>query len=52
MQVFISTGKMGEFGFMVGTGMPAMETIQSAIITNAKLWQMVPKLGQIQKGFY
>ena len=37
---------------MVAAGMPAMETIQSATITNAMLLQMEQKIGQIQKGFF
>ncbi|QNM84202.1 amidohydrolase family protein [Polaribacter pectinis] len=41
-----------EFGFMVEAGMPAMETIQSATITNAMLLKMENEIGQIQKGFY
>jgi len=41
-----------EFGFMVAAGMPAMETIQSATITNAMLLQMEHKIGQIQTGFF
>ncbi|RCS27617.1 amidohydrolase family protein [Polaribacter sp. WD7] len=41
-----------EFGYMVEAGMPAMETIQSATITNAKLLKMENEIGQIQKGFY
>ncbi len=41
-----------EFGFMVAAGMPAMETIQSATITNAMLLQMQNEIGQIKKGFY
>ena len=41
-----------EFGFMVEAGMPAMETIQSATITNAMLLKMENKIGQIKKGFY
>lgn len=40
-----------EFGFMVEAGMPAMETIQSATITNAMILKMENKLGQIKKGF-
>ena len=40
-----------EFGFMVEAGMPAMETIQSATITNAKILNMSTEIGQIQKGF-
>ena len=41
-----------EFGFMVEAGMPAMETIQSATITNAKLLKMETEIGQIEKGFF
>ncbi len=41
-----------EFGFMVEAGMPAMETIQSATITNAKILKMNDEIGQIQKGFF
>lgn len=40
-----------EFGFMVEAGMPAIETIQSATITNAMILKMENKLGQIKKGF-
>lgn len=40
-----------EFGYMVEVGMPAMEAIQSATITNAGILKMKDKLGQIQKGF-
>ncbi|AUP78800.1 metal-dependent hydrolase family protein [Flavivirga eckloniae] len=40
-----------EFGFMVEAGMPAMETIQSATITNAKILEMDDKIGQIKAGF-
>ena len=41
-----------EFGYMVEAGMPAMETIQSATITNAKILKMDTEIGQIAKGFY
>lgn len=41
-----------EFGFMVAVGMPAIETIQSATITNAKILGMENELGQLKKGFY
>jgi imidazolonepropionase-like amidohydrolase len=41
-----------EFGFMVEGGMPAMETIQSATVTNAMLLNMENEIGQIKKGFY
>lgn len=40
-----------EFGYMVEAGMPAIEAIQSATITNAKLLGMENELGQIKKGF-
>ncbi|WP_298418662.1 amidohydrolase family protein [uncultured Kordia sp.] len=40
-----------EFGFMVEAGMPAMETIQSATITNAKILGMENELGQLKAGF-
>jgi imidazolonepropionase-like amidohydrolase len=41
-----------EFGFMLEAGMPAMETIQSATITNAMLLKMESEIGQIKKGFF
>ena len=41
-----------EFGFMVEAGMPAMETIQAATITNAMLLRMENEIGQIKEGFY
>jgi len=41
-----------EFGFMVEAGMPAMETLQSATVTNAMLLKMENAIGQIKKGFY
>ena len=41
-----------EFGFMVEAGMPAMETIQSATITNAMLLNMEDEIGQLKKGFF
>ncbi|WP_025741164.1 metal-dependent hydrolase family protein [Aquimarina pacifica] len=40
-----------EFGFMTEAGMPAIETIQSATITNAKILNMENQLGQIATGF-
>lgn len=40
-----------EFGYMVEAGMPAMETIQSATITNAKLLDMEGKLGVLEAGY-
>lgn len=41
-----------EFGYMVEAGMPAIETIQSATITNAKILNMENEIGQIQIGFF
>ena len=40
-----------EFGFMVEAGMPVIETLQSATITNAMLLKMDDEIGQIKKGF-
>ncbi|MFC5047163.1 amidohydrolase family protein [Aquimarina hainanensis] len=40
-----------EFEYMVEAGMPAMETLQSATITNAKILHMENQLGQITPGF-
>ncbi|MBT8253654.1 MAG: amidohydrolase family protein [Flavobacteriaceae bacterium] len=45
-----SNGK--EFGFMVEAGMPPMEAIQSATLTNAGVLGMSDKIGQIKAGFY
>jgi len=40
-----------EFGYMVEAGMSAIEAIQSATITNAKVLGMNNELGQISEGF-
>lgn len=40
-----------EFGFMVEAGMPAMEAIQSATVTNAMILKMETQLGQIKEGY-
>ena len=40
-----------EFGYMVEAGMPAMEAIQSATTTNAKILNMENQLGQLAEGF-
>lgn len=40
-----------EFGYMVEAGMPAMETLQSATVTNAKILKMENQLGQIKADF-
>ena len=36
---------------MVEAGMPVIETLQSATITNAMLLKMDDEIGQIKKGF-
>lgn len=41
-----------EFVYMVEAGMPAMEAIQSATITPAKILNMEEKIGQIAPGFF
>jgi imidazolonepropionase-like amidohydrolase len=40
-----------EFAYMVEAGMPAMETIQSATVTNAMLLNMQDEIGQLKSGF-
>ena len=50
--VFKHGSNAKEFGYMVEAGMPAMKTIQSATITNAKILKMETEIGQIQKGFF
>lgn len=40
-----------EFGYMHEVGMPVMECIQSATITNASILNMENDLGKIKKGF-
>jgi imidazolonepropionase-like amidohydrolase len=49
--VFAHGNNGKEFAFMTQAGMPAMEAIQSATITNATLLKMENELGQIKKGF-
>jgi len=45
-------GKNGaEFGYMVEVGMPAIEAIQSATITNANVLGVGDELGQLSTGF-
>lgn len=39
-----------EFGYMVDAGMPALETIVSATMTNAKILNMEDKIGSIRAG--
>ncbi len=41
-----------EFGYMVEAGMPAMEAIQSATITPAKILNTENETGQIAEGFF
>ena len=41
-----------EFGYMVEAGMPVVEALRSATITNAELLGMSDELGQIKAGFY
>lgn len=50
--VFNHGNNAKEFAYMVEVGMPAIEAIQSATITNAKLLQMENELGQLKKGFF
>ena len=40
-----------EFGYMVEVGMPAMEAIQSATVTNAKILGLGNQLGQIKPNY-
>ncbi len=40
-----------EFGYMVEVGMPPMEAIQSATVTNAKILGLSNEIGQIKVGF-
>jgi imidazolonepropionase-like amidohydrolase len=40
-----------EFGYMVEAGMPAIEALQSATITNADLLEMSDKIGSVEKGY-
>lgn len=49
--VFAHGENAKEFGYMVEAGMPAMEALQSATITNAKLLKMQDQIGQLEKGF-
>ncbi len=41
-----------EFGYMVEAGMPAMEAIQSATVTNASLLGVADEIGQLKEGFF
>src|SRR5690606_161798 len=41
-----------EFIYMTEAGMPAMETIQSATVTNAELLDMQGKIGVLASGYF
>ncbi|WP_417876187.1 amidohydrolase family protein [Winogradskyella sediminis] len=49
--VFYHGDNAKEFGFMVEAGMPAIEAIQSATITNAIILKMEDQIGQIKSNF-
>ncbi|AOW17061.1 amidohydrolase [Polaribacter vadi] len=49
--VFAHGNNGKEFSFMVEAGMPAIEALQSATITNAMLLKMEDEVGQVKKGF-
>lgn len=49
--VFAHGENAKEFGYMVEAGMPAIEAIQSATITNAMLLKMQDQIGQLKAGF-
>ncbi|AEH01338.1 amidohydrolase family protein [Lacinutrix sp. 5H-3-7-4] len=49
--VFYHGDNAKEFGYMVEAGMPAIEAIQSATITNAMILKMENQLGQLKAGF-
>jgi imidazolonepropionase-like amidohydrolase len=49
--VFLHGENAKEFVYMVEAGMPEMEALQSATITNAKILGMEGDLGQIKPGF-
>src|SRR5690606_22908958 len=49
--VFAHGENAKEFGYMVEAGMPAIEAIQSATITNAQLLKMETQIGQLKEGF-
>lgn len=49
--VFAHGNNGKEFGFMVEAGMPAIEALQSATITNAMLLNMEDEVGQVKKSF-
>lgn len=50
--VFLHGENGKEFGYMVEAGMPAMEALQSATVTNAIILKMENEIGQIQTGYF
>ncbi|WP_075342009.1 metal-dependent hydrolase family protein [Tenacibaculum agarivorans] len=50
--VFKHGNNAKEFGYMVEAGMPPIETIQAATITNAKILKMENEIGQLKGGFF
>lgn len=50
--VFAHGKNWKEFVYMVEGGMPAIEAIQSATVTNAKILEMENEIGQVAKGFF
>ncbi|WP_053992107.1 amidohydrolase family protein [Mangrovimonas sp. TPBH4] len=49
--VFIHGENAKEFAYMVEAGMPAIETLKCATVTNAMLLNMQDELGQIKEGY-
>ncbi|WP_053978261.1 metal-dependent hydrolase family protein [Mangrovimonas xylaniphaga] len=49
--VFIHGENGKEFAYMVEAGMPAIETLKCATVTNAMLLNMQDELGQIKEGY-
>lgn len=49
--VFPHGDNAGEFTYMVEAGMPALEAIRSATLTNAELLGMAGDLGQLREGY-
>ena len=51
LRVFYHGDNGKEFAYMVEAGMPAMETIQSATVTNAMILKMETNLAKLKKVF-
>lgn len=49
--VFYHGDNAKEFAYMVEAGMPAIEAIKSATVTNAKILKMEDQIGQIKVGY-